>query len=227
VRNLVREGKLDWVLSTESGIGGSGYTSNWLGSRQDRGPNLSGAFEVSQVEVVDPAAKPHVERAIFDPLRWKQYKKEEEQFADFVQPGDLENLRTRTRFLYWFDVELKASNIIIESIQIRTSDPAVPYVFILSESDPGNWEEWEHRSMLPVSKVTQETFTVPLGANGVPYVNSLKQNRLFCGLVIFFNERPYRFDIHTGTAMRDYYRRPITYKTTVRYMVNRSTASTA
>jgi hypothetical protein len=192
--------------------------------------------EISQVEIVDPKKYPNVEREIFDPLRTDEYRHTEQKSSSLLKTRDIERLMYNSRFQYPFNIEVKTSRILIESLQIRTSDPEVPFRFILSESNLHVCNDWEQRDMLQLPEISRETLTVPLGAV-IPYMNRLRQTKLFCGLVIFFNRRPYHFDLQPeedvklkepgiydfnngnyNKKVRDYFRKPIAFTITVRYL---------
>lgn len=156
--------------------------------------------------VVDPRTDVKVEEAIFNPVRgnvWGRFIKD--------QP-----------FSYAFYVEINNSNILIESVQIRNSDSETPFTFILSESDLQDSPSWEQQDMVHMpQRVKQDVYTYPEVGTIVRYQNRSAQKKLFCALNIYFNERPFLFEYYSDKkAMRDYFRRPITFTVTVRYLVS-------
>lgn len=168
--------------------------------------SLSDVIESVRKIVVDPRTDSYVEQNIFNPARgdrWELFKKD-------------------SPFGFAFNVEIKDSNILIESIRIRNSDPEVPFRLVLSESDLQDSDDWEKQDMIHMRKpVTKAVYTYPQVSTIVRYHNGSAQKKLFGAFYIYFNERPLRFDIYGdgNEAVRDYFRKPITFEVTLRYLI--------
>ena len=116
-----------------------------------------------------------------------------------------------------FTIPLQAGNILIESLQVRTSDPEILYrVMVFAGEAADDPMEWRRRSMIPVEESKREVFTFA-GAAPLPY-RSAETSCLYGGLSI--GQRPVRFDLDYDDnldALKRYHTARVKYEITLRY----------
>lgn len=85
---------------------------------------------------------------------------------------------------------LKCESILIQSLQIRTSDPEVPYQLMLFECDPRKLSgRVEEEDMIQMEPITQRIYTYPHG-NPLPYVNRDGGKNLHVAIFVFARNIP-------------------------------------
>ena len=123
-----------------------------------------------------------------------------------------------TRKAASFELDIKANDILIENVQIRSSDPKVPYQLILFEAEsPEDPTNWECEDIVHVEQVRQRVFTYSPNAP-LPYTDRNGNNQLHGGIII--GQRPFRFDISYKDNEKewiDYYQAPVQFVITLRY----------
>jgi hypothetical protein len=68
-------------------------------------------------------------------------------------------------------MNVESGNILIENLQVRTSEPEVPFKLMLFESDPTKLHEnIENEDMIRMDPVTQRILDYPTG-KALPYTN--------------------------------------------------------
>ncbi|MFC1982930.1 tyrosine-type recombinase/integrase [Chloroflexota bacterium] len=84
-----------------------------------------------------------------------------------------------------FIMELESSSVLIESLQVRTSEPEVPFRLMLFESDPrkvtGNIE---NEDMIRMDPVTQRILSYPTG-KALPYMNRDGLRELYGAIYLY------------------------------------------
>ena len=84
----------------------------------------------------------------------------------------------------FFTIGLESDNILVESLQVHTSDPKVPYQLLLFETDPSQLPgELSNEDLVQMNPVNQRLYTYPAGGP-IPYANRDKTRQLHGGLCI-------------------------------------------
>ena len=121
-----------------------------------------------------------------------------------------------------FNIELESEDILVEGLQVRTSDPQVPYQLMLFESDPRRLSgDLSNEDLVQMNPVTQRIYTYPAGGP-IRYVNRDKTMRLHGGLWI--NQRPLLADLFTEESkeeLKAYLQAPVNFSLTLRYRIRR------
>ncbi|MFC2019518.1 tyrosine-type recombinase/integrase [Chloroflexota bacterium] len=140
-----------------------------------------------------------------------------------IQPAEFDSLVSPTTggTVGFFTIELQSDNVLIDSIQVRTSDPTAPYQLMLFESDPlQKPENWENEDSIQMRPVVQSTYTYP-SYGPMPYTNRNKQKVLYGGIAVY--QRPIRVDLLTKSKREEqiaYTQRLIHYTVSLRYSIN-------
>ena len=116
-----------------------------------------------------------------------------------------------------FDIDLESDNVLIESIQVRSSDPEVPYrLFIFESHRIGDDFNTESEDLIQMDYENKRVYTysrhIPL-----PYSDQDRQHKLHGAISI--KQRFLRFDFY-GRHDREtiaYYEAPVNYTITLRY----------
>jgi hypothetical protein len=84
-----------------------------------------------------------------------------------------------------FIMELEAGSILIESLQVRTSEPDVPFRLVLFESDPKKMTgNIENEDMIRMDPVTQRVLNYPTG-KVLPYANRDGLGELYGAIYLY------------------------------------------
>jgi hypothetical protein len=126
-------------------------------------------------------------------------------------------------FLYVpFTANLESGSIIINWVEVRTSDPNVPFQVMVFESQPPeDCSDWEQEDLIRSSLVNQRVYKY------IPSLSWLYQNHektpvLYGGVVL--GQRPCRFDIPDNEE-ENYYNTPVTITITIHYIVTAESAT--
>ena len=117
-------------------------------------------------------------------------------------------------------LKIERKSILIQSLQLRTSDPKVPYQLMLFESDPRKLVgRVEQEDMIQMESVTQRIYTYPVG-NPLPYINRDGKKALHVAICVFARNLP--IDFLTGeltNKRKEYLKHAINFILTLRYSV--------
>ena len=118
----------------------------------------------------------------------------------------------------FFTIELESDDILIESLQVRSSDPEVPYQLLLFETEPRQLSgELSSEDLIQMSPVKQRIYTYPAGGP-IPYKNRDKMRKIYGGLGI--GQRALLVDLlaeETRQEQRAYLQRPVDFSINLRY----------
>jgi len=120
-----------------------------------------------------------------------------------------------------FMAELDADRILIESMQVRSSDPSVPYRLMLFEDDPRKYtEDLENEDTIQMKPVKQRIYTYQPNSL-VPYANEKKQGKLYGGICVY--QRPIPINLLREDKKGEriaYLQRPVHFTVLLRYRLN-------
>jgi hypothetical protein len=118
----------------------------------------------------------------------------------------------------FFTIDLESDNILVESLQVHTSDPEVPYQLLLFETDPHQLSgELDHEDLVQMNPVNQRLYTYPPG-RPMPYTNRDKTRKLHGGLCISVRPMPVELLAEeTREKLNAYLQRPVDFIVTLRY----------
>ncbi|MFC1957467.1 tyrosine-type recombinase/integrase [Chloroflexota bacterium] len=98
---------------------------------------------------------------------------------------DLRSVRASKVSTAPFTLELGSGNIMIESLQVRTSEPEVPFKLMLFDNDPGRVTgNLENEDMIQMDPVTQRVINYPSGKS-LPYINRDRVGELYGAIALF------------------------------------------
>jgi hypothetical protein len=120
-----------------------------------------------------------------------------------------------------FTLELGSDSILIESLQVRTSEPEVPFRLMIFESDPrkitGNIE---NEDMIQMDPVTQRVLSYPIG-KALPYMNRDGLEELYGAIYLY--SRPLVISISPGDKgggrIIQRKKQPVNFTLTLRYQI--------
>jgi len=119
-----------------------------------------------------------------------------------------------------FVLPVEAPSILIESLQVATSDIRLPFqVMLFTDEAAADTSEWEAQNILPTAEVTQQLYSY-LPPSPLPYSNAAKTNAV-CG-AITLGQRPIRLDLNyqkDAEELLEYHVAPVTLEITLRYRV--------
>jgi site-specific recombinase XerD len=119
-----------------------------------------------------------------------------------------------------FSLPVEAASILIESLQVITSDIRLPFQLMLfTDEAVTDTSEWDARNILHNEEVTQQLYSY-LPAGPLPYTNAAKTNSV-CGAIVL-GQRPIRLDLNyqrNAEELRKYHVAPVTFKITMRYRI--------
>jgi integrase len=116
-------------------------------------------------------------------------------------------------------IEIAGDAILIDSIQVRSSDSHIEYQLSFFESEPPeDTTEWENEDVLKMGQVTGRVYTH--SHNGpLPYTNQSGQSLIFGALAIAHRPIKHEIDPLDTAATKTYYQKPITFTITVRHKI--------
>ena len=120
-----------------------------------------------------------------------------------------------------FTLELELDSILIESMQVRTSEPEVPFRLMLFESDPrrisGNIG---NEDMIQMDPITQRVLSYPVG-KALPYMNRDGIKELYGAISLY--SRPLVMSISPGDKgvgrIIQRKKQPVNFILTLRYQI--------
>jgi len=117
-----------------------------------------------------------------------------------------------------FTLELTSASILIESLQVRTSEPEVPFKLMLFEMDPrkisGNFENEDSVHMEPVTQRMLDCSTAKL----MPYINKDGREELHGAIYLYM--RPLKMIVSRKTGeglITQHKNRPVIFTISLRY----------
>jgi len=120
-----------------------------------------------------------------------------------------------------FTLKLASASILIESLQVRTSEPEVPFKLMLFETDPGEISgNIENEDIIQMGPVTQRILNYPAGKI-MPYINQDGRGELYGA--IYLHMRPLIMVISRkrggGGEIIQHKNRPVSFTITLRYQL--------
>jgi len=115
----------------------------------------------------------------------------------------------------YFTLDIKSNEILIESIQVYTTDPGVDFRFLLFPAKPPELPmEWDNEDLIRADWAKQRVYTY-YSEKPLYYRDYEGSNRLHAGLHI--GHRPLRFDLIDEKQKNAYYSAPVSYKIRLKY----------
>jgi integrase/recombinase XerD len=137
-----------------------------------------------------------------------------------IKPETSDNWYPKTQiFTYdFFAMELESNAIIIESLQVRTSDPSAPFQIMLYESNlVSTGIDWRVEDIIRMDPVTTRVYTYPVG-QPLPYKNTDGSKKLYGGIGAYQRSLPVELLDETKKEERiEYLKRIIDFEITLRY----------
>jgi len=120
-----------------------------------------------------------------------------------------------------FIMELKSGSVLIESLQVRTSAPEVPFRLMLFESDPRKMTgNIENEDMIRMDPVTQRVLNYPTG-KALPYTNQDGLGELYGAIYLY--SRPLTISISPedkgGGRIIQRKKQPVNFTLTLHYQI--------
>ena len=120
-----------------------------------------------------------------------------------------------------FTLKLESANILIESLQVRTSEPEVPFKVMLFESDPRKMSgNIGNEDMIQMDPVTQRVLSYPTG-KALPYTNRDGLGELYGAIYLY--SRPLTISISPGDKgigrIIQRKKQPVNLTLTLRYQI--------
>ncbi len=118
----------------------------------------------------------------------------------------------------FFEMDIMSDSIIIESLQIRTSDPSAPLKLMLFESNPTTEGfSWQEEDIIQMKPVTTRIYTFP-ATQPQPYRNAPAEKKLYGGVGIYPRHLPVALlDARRKSERLDYLKKEIDFEITLRY----------
>ncbi len=118
-------------------------------------------------------------------------------------------------------MELESGSVLIESLQVRTSEPEVPFRLMLFESDPRRMTgSIENEDMIRMDPVTQRVLSYPTG-KALPYMNRNGLGELYGAIYLY--SRPLMISISPGDKgggrIIQRKKQPVNFILTLRYRI--------
>jgi len=120
-----------------------------------------------------------------------------------------------------FIMELESGSILIESLQVRTSEPEVPFRLMLFESDPRKMSgNTGIEDMIQMDPITQSVLTYPDG-KALPYMNRDGLKELYGAISLYPRPLMMSFSPEDKGVGRIIQRnnQPVTFTITLRYQI--------
>ncbi|MFC1942937.1 tyrosine-type recombinase/integrase [Chloroflexota bacterium] len=122
----------------------------------------------------------------------------------------------------YFAIDIESDSILIESIQVITSDPEIPYrLMLFAKKPPEDMLFWEHEELIKMKCKRQRVITF-LPAKPLPYRDIDRQKQLHAAIGPL--TRPIRVDLDYETErdeLLEYYYAPVTYRIVLRYLIQK------
>ena len=116
---------------------------------------------------------------------------------------------------------LQSNNILLESLEVRTSDPALSYQVMLFETDLSeDIGPWSEEDLIQMSEPVKQTIFFYQPAAPRPYVNRQQEPKLHGAVAVY--ERPVQIDLlepEKREAQKAYFTRPVQFTITLRYRI--------
>ena len=115
----------------------------------------------------------------------------------------------------YFTLDIEGNEILIESIQVYTTDTRIGFRFFLFPArPPDSIEEWDNDDLIRAGMAKQRVYT--FYREKPPYYRDYEgSNKLHAGLHV--GQRPLRFDLITEKQKKAYYTAPVSYKIRLKY----------
>ena len=122
----------------------------------------------------------------------------------------------------YFAIDIECDSILIESIQVTTTDPEIPYRIMLFAKRPSKHiSEWEQEELIGMEMKAQRVITF-LPARPLPYTDIDRQKQLHAAIQP--HRRPIRVDLDykiERDKLMEYYYAPVTYRIVLRYLMQK------
>ncbi len=120
-----------------------------------------------------------------------------------------------------FILKLESDNILIESLQVRISEPEMPFRLLLFESDPRNMgENIDNEDLVRMEPVTQRVLSYPVG-KVLPYTNREGHGLLYGAVYLYSGPVTLLIapeDKETGRAVMER-KQPVRFQISLRYQI--------
>ncbi|MFC1874358.1 tyrosine-type recombinase/integrase [Chloroflexota bacterium] len=118
-----------------------------------------------------------------------------------------------------FTLKLASASILIESLQVRTSEPKVPFKLMLFESDPGKISgNVENEDIIQMNPVTQRILNYSAGKR-MPYINKDGQGELYGAIYLHMRPLMMKVSPKGGGLITQYKNRPVIFIINLRYQL--------
>ncbi len=132
-----------------------------------------------------------------------------------LRPGSAEPQLMQTPQGKYFTLDIRTNEILIESIQVYTTDTGIGFRFLLFPArPPDSIMEWDNEDLIRADMAKQRVYTY-YSEKPLYYRNYEESHKLHAGLHI--GHRALRFDLIDEKQKKDYYEAPVSYKIRLRY----------
>lgn len=122
----------------------------------------------------------------------------------------------------YFAIDTESDSILIESIQVTTSDPDIPYrIMLFAKRPPERTVEWEQEELIGMEMKRQRVITF-LPDKPLPYTDIDRQRQLHAAIEP--QRRSMRSDLNLetqGDEFLEYFHAPVTYRIILRYRIQK------
>jgi len=132
-----------------------------------------------------------------------------------LRPASAEPQFMQTPQGKYFTLDIRTNEILIESIQVYTTDPGISFRFLLFPArPPESIMEWGNEDLIRADMAKQRVYTYYF-EKPLYYRNYEESHKVHAGLRI--GQRPLRFDLIDEKQKKAYYEAPVSYKIRLRY----------
>ncbi len=132
-----------------------------------------------------------------------------------LKPASAEPQFMQTPQGKYFTLDIRTNEILIESIQVYTTEPEISFRFLLFPSKPPESPlEWGNEDLIRDDMRKQRVYTYC--PDKLLYYRDYEESyKLHAGL--FIDQRPLRFDLINERQKKAYYESPVSYKIRLKY----------
>ena len=116
---------------------------------------------------------------------------------------------------YDIEMDIKANELFIESIQVFTTDSKIEYrLFLFASNPPDEPLDWDNEDLIQANSIKKRVYTYSPN-HTLAYRDYDNAHKLHAGICI--GQRPLRFDLFDEKQKAAYYNVPVSYSITLRY----------
>jgi integrase/recombinase XerD len=145
----------------------------------------------------------------------------ERSFSIQVEPAEYDPLKSATEPAptgVFFEVAIPSASVLVEGIQVRTSDPDLPFQLMVFENNPGQTNhDLEQEDIIQMEPVSRRSYNYSPGVP-VKYINQEGSPKLFGAIVVY--QRPLPVALLSESkraALLEHLQQPAKFSITLEY----------